>query len=89
MIDKINSMLKAFGPCTELYECWDMTDILAETEKGSLKDFAKEMLDVEKVQSDRYLWSMQDDPRHSKLVDSETLRLKALEERINKWLRFA
>lgn len=53
--DRANAILKAFGPCTWLYECTDSDELIKEFEefKGSESGFCQLQVDVEDIRAER------------------------------------
>ena len=52
-LDQAEAIIEAFGPCTDLYECYTAKDILADYGDEDADDFVDTQLRVFDVQQDR------------------------------------
>jgi len=92
-----NDILGAFGPCTVVYECNDVSDIIRDAEESrytSARQLVDSWFDIEEIHMDRFNdaachreEAVGPKGYHEKVIREGDLRLSGARKRLNKLLK--
>ena len=85
MAEKIRD---AFGPCSSLYECWDLETIVERTndEGGSVSKFVKTQLVVESIVTERMMEGIEDPDERRDFREENRVFMEELKKRVAPFL---
>lgn len=87
--DDAKKIRDAFGPCSVVYECMSLNEMIKDAADMTNKEWVQIMMQVEEVTADRQNSALADtglDTAHRKSVEQSYLFLQAMRMRLSPWL---
>jgi hypothetical protein len=85
--ERAKEILEAFGPCSNVYECMTVEEIVRDAADLSEREWVEIMLQVEDIDRDRMLGTIDDPARHAAAVRESAEWIRGLRARLAPFLK--